>query len=186
MGLEIFLPSDLEFTYAAALHLTMANTLFPCGRDDQTCSQAAHSVLDEMISTGNKVAEARKGELIRIEGLFQKLADRVEQEGLQVLSLSNRGVSEVGRVNNGSQGELEGQGPVTETETDSQSSTRDTSHLFAEESVPASVDVLDQFGISPYEFISIANQIDHPEVSYGIFDTGLAWIEGRHITDSFV
>ncbi|KZF24974.1 Zn(II)2Cys6 transcription factor [Xylona heveae TC161] len=80
--LEGFLPFDLEFTYGSAVHLIMANTLFPNMIDGQnTYSQDAHSILDEIICKGNRVAEVRKQELIYLEGLFQQLATRVDRRG---------------------------------------------------------------------------------------------------------
>jgi proline utilization trans-activator len=64
--LDVFLPFDLEFIYAAALHLIMSSTLFPSSdAEEQRVAQAqAHTCLDNIISKGNKVAEVRKAELV--------------------------------------------------------------------------------------------------------------------------
>ncbi|KAF5856487.1 hypothetical protein ETB97_007289 [Aspergillus alliaceus] len=87
--LEMFLPYDLEFTYAAALHLAMANALFPQILHGQVYSKEAHSILEEMIENGNKIAEVRQTELAQLEGLFEELAAREKSQGLQPLTLSS-------------------------------------------------------------------------------------------------
>ncbi|KAL2793118.1 fungal-specific transcription factor domain-containing protein [Aspergillus keveii] len=92
--LETFLPFELEVTYGAALHLTMATTLFPLEVESQGQGQAqnfsadAHGILDEMIGKGNKLAAARKTELTHLESLFCELAARIERYGLQTLTLT--------------------------------------------------------------------------------------------------
>ena len=174
---ETFLPFDLEFAYAAALHLTMANSLFPSTADDQMYSQIAHSILDEMIFNGNKVAEARKVELIRIESLFRDLAKRVQQEGLQVLTLSGPEAGEVGLVYN-SHGEHQGQESVTGPEAGSHSTEGGIPQCFQEPSVPANVDALGHVGISSCEFLSILEEIDHPGIPYDVLYAGPEWLEG--------
>ncbi|GAB1196694.1 hypothetical protein APSETT444_005969 [Aspergillus pseudonomiae] len=172
--LETFLPFDLEFTYAAALHLTMANTLYPPGTNDDTYSKSAHSILDEMILCGNKVAEVRKDELRCIEGLFQEFAKRVQQEGLQVLTLSGRGLVEAGPDENPSQ-ECRGQTPATEPPTFTESSAQSPS---VNQSLTASVDPLDNvIGISSYEFLSIVDQIGGSEMPYVL--NGVQTLMGR-------
>ncbi|RAQ42956.1 hypothetical protein AFGD_010840 [Aspergillus flavus] len=179
--LETFLPFDLEFTYAAALHLTMANTLYPPGTNDDTYSKSAHSILDEMIMCGNKVAEVRKDELRCIEGLFQEFAKRVQQEGLQVLTLSGRGLAEAGPDENPSQ-ECRGQTPATEPPTFTESSAQSPS---INQSLTASVDPLDNvIGISSYEFLSIVDQIGGSEMPY-VLNAGLDWMDGGAIAYPF-
>ncbi|KAL3493276.1 fungal-specific transcription factor domain-containing protein [Aspergillus germanicus] len=89
--LETFLPFELEVTYGAALHLTMATTLFPLEVESQghhNFSADAHGILDEMIGKGNKLAAARKTELTHLESLFRELAARIERYGLQTLTLT--------------------------------------------------------------------------------------------------
>ncbi|KAL4942658.1 hypothetical protein BDV06DRAFT_235261 [Aspergillus oleicola] len=87
--LETFLSFDLELTYAAALHLTMANALFPSSPDNRVLySQRAHAILNELILYGNRVAEARQRELSRIESLFRQFSRQVKQQGLRHLTLS--------------------------------------------------------------------------------------------------
>ncbi|KAE8378157.1 fungal-specific transcription factor domain-containing protein [Aspergillus bertholletiae] len=179
--LETFLPFDLEFTYAAALHLTMANTLYTPGTNDTSYSKSAHSILDEMIMCGNKVAEVRKGELHCIEGLFHEFAKRVQQEGLQVLTLSGHGLAEAGPDENPSQ-ECRGQTPPTEPPTVTESTTQSPS---ANHSLTASVDALDNImGISSYEFLSIVDQIGGSEMHY-VLNSGQDWAEGDVIAYPF-
>lgn len=91
-------------TYAAALYLTLSNTLFfPSSTDpdtekdtdtDRTYSHAAHAILDELVLSGNRVAAARKRELSRIEALFDEFARRVQREGLRLLTLSDQGLTD--------------------------------------------------------------------------------------------
>ncbi|OJI96044.1 hypothetical protein ASPVEDRAFT_35372 [Aspergillus versicolor CBS 583.65] len=89
--LEVFLPFEMEVTYGAALHLMIANTLFPHSTDSTpgySWSHEAHSILDEMVSKGNMLAAARKTELSHLESLFKELAARIERAGLQALTLA--------------------------------------------------------------------------------------------------
>ncbi|KAJ5267540.1 hypothetical protein N7478_010348 [Penicillium angulare] len=60
MPSDAFLLYALEFTYAAAIHEAMANALFPQVDHGQSLSRQAHTILDVMISNGNRIAEARK------------------------------------------------------------------------------------------------------------------------------
>ncbi|KAH8691419.1 fungal-specific transcription factor domain-containing protein [Talaromyces proteolyticus] len=183
--LETFLSFDLELTYAAALHLTMANALFPSSSDDWSYSQVAHSILDEMILCGNRVAEARKGELSRIEGLFQELARRVEQEGLRILTLSDPGLAEVAPVNIPDEARPEDV-PVTEPTMVPRSSVRDNRPFSADPLAPANnIDSLDSIGISSYEFLSIVDQINNPGLPYEDLDVRPDWLAEEDITDSF-
>ncbi|KAL5341923.1 hypothetical protein BJX70DRAFT_10513 [Aspergillus crustosus] len=85
--LENFLPFDMEFTYGAALHITMAGALFPTVTESQNCVQDAYAILDQMIMRGNKLAAARKSELVQLEKLFTELAVRVERRGLEMMVL---------------------------------------------------------------------------------------------------
>ncbi|PYI07533.1 hypothetical protein BO78DRAFT_443093, partial [Aspergillus sclerotiicarbonarius CBS 121057] len=164
--LEVFLPFDLEFTYAAALHLTMGNTLFPPDTATQSYSPLAHQILDEMISRGNKVARLRKSELTRLEGLFQVLAERVKQEGLQTLTLPGTADPEndfLGErreitLTAGQDATPKGIGPF---------STPDT-HISND------MDILESIGISSYEFWSILGQIADADVAGGL-DAGEGW-----------
>ncbi|CRK22485.1 hypothetical protein BN1708_013425, partial [Verticillium longisporum] len=86
--LEVFLVFDLEFVYSAAIHLTMADALFPSVAEDaRGHSQAAHSIMDDMMAKGNKVAATRKADLTQLECLCRELAARTDARGLQTLTL---------------------------------------------------------------------------------------------------
>lgn len=175
-------------TYAAAIHLSMAHTLFPPSTDGQSHSQTAHAILDEMILCGNRVAEARKAELTRIEDLFGELTKRVQQEGLRTLTLSGREVADVVPA---AQAHLDenrsGGASVTGSELGVQSLVRDARALSADAEVQGQgqVDSLDIIGISSYEFLSIVDQIDNPGAPYGVFDGGTEWLAGEDLPESF-
>lgn len=155
---ETFLPFELEVAYGAALHLMMANTLFPHAVEGQTYSGEAHCVLDEMISKGNRLAAARKTELTHLEGLFRELATRIERYGLQTLTLTtpNRAGDETIFDSFHEQ-------HLDKTTTGAM---LDTDALHGEEGsspplhhLANGVERLDEIGISSYEFLSIIEQI---------------------------
>ncbi|KAB8263078.1 hypothetical protein BDV32DRAFT_136151 [Aspergillus pseudonomiae] len=156
--LEIFLPYDLEFTYAAALHLAMANAVFPRALDGQAYLEEAHRILDEMISNGNKVAEVRKAELVHLEMLFEELATRVKAQGLQPLTL---GVEEDG------DGETVTDIGVWDLPIPGDSLTSHPADMQM-----SSVELLNNIGISSSDFLYIVDQIGNPDVSYSILDLG--------------
>lgn len=164
----------------------MANTLFPSSTDDQSYSQAAHSILNEMILCGNRVAEVRKDELVRIESLFSELAKRVEQEGLRTLTLSGREVADTTALVPRSYSD-EGETSLTEP---AEAIVRDVNTnaqrgLSAEPSDQGIGDSLDLVGISSCEFLSIVDQIDNPGIPYGIFEAGSEWLAGENLPESF-
>jgi hypothetical protein len=84
---DVFLPFDLEFIYGAALHMVMASSLFPGVTDGQGYVQQAHSIFDDMIGKGNKLAQGHRAELAHLETLFQELTRQSEQQGLETLTL---------------------------------------------------------------------------------------------------
>ncbi|KAJ5585102.1 fungal-specific transcription factor domain-containing protein [Penicillium hispanicum] len=182
--LETFLPFELELTYAAALHLTMADALFPSSIDDHSYSQAAHSILDEMIICGNRVAGARKGELGRIEGLFQELSRRVEQEGLRTLTLSDPGLTDTTNISipEAQPGVI----PMMEPDLGLGSSAQEERQFSIGPSGPTIIGSLDSIGISSNEFLSIVDQINNPGIPYGVLDVRPDWLSEEDIADSFV
>ncbi|OBT81970.1 hypothetical protein VE02_09318 [Pseudogymnoascus sp. 03VT05] len=168
--LELFLPFDLEFTYGAAIHLAMANALFPNLEDGKTYGRQAHSILNEMVSKGNKVAQMRKSELSHLETLFDELAKHVERRGLQPLSLSVPPETEIELGNISCEDEHGGPYPAH---------TEPTVVPMAKEDPPLSPqlylgttnhDFLDNIGISSYEFLSIMDQMGNPDDYYGVLD----------------
>ncbi|KAE8330613.1 hypothetical protein BDV39DRAFT_212915 [Aspergillus sergii] len=169
--LEIFLPYDLEFTYAAALHLAMANAVFPQALDGQAYLEEAHWILDEMISNGNKVAEARKAELVHLETLFEELAARAKSQGLQPLTLTSptgaEAVPQTQRVEEDGKGET-----VTDIGVWDLPILGDSLTSHPADMQMSSVELLDNIGISSSDFLYIVDQIGNPDVSYSILDLG--------------
>ncbi|KAL3485509.1 hypothetical protein BJX62DRAFT_242865 [Aspergillus germanicus] len=204
---ETFLSFDLELTYAAALHLTMANALFPPSPETRLLySQKAHAILNELILYGNRVAEARQRELSRIESLFLQFSNQVEEQGLRPLTLhesvalnsSNNNTTT--NTNNpqlhsnlqGAETTITGR-PQTDPEREigllletpaSSASQPSNSHnnLPLEADSPSAGNPVgldsDSFGISSYEFLSIVDQITNPVLAYGELDTRPEWLAG--------
>ena len=157
------MPFDLEFTYGAAIHLALANALFPQLEDCPTFNQLAHSILDEMVSKGNRVAEMRKAELTHLQTLFDELASRAEWRALQTLALSAPAIAEPPVQDTIC---VDGQGgaylspaepPEMPTPVDIQASSAHL-HLGMENN-----DFLGNVGISSYEFLSIVDQMGDPD-----------------------
>ncbi|KAL3490254.1 hypothetical protein BJX62DRAFT_252068 [Aspergillus germanicus] len=192
LGVETFLPFDMEFTYGAALHIAMAGVLFPSVTESQQTSlQDAYCILDQMIDKGNKLASARKSELIQLETLFRDLAGRIERRGMEMLVLplplppgpmpSDGGIGQdaaTGNAHTEPQDAVLSPAPVAldsahGAETLALSMTADPGSGSPSEMVhdSANVDFLDSIGISSYEFFSLVNQIGNPE-SY-VLDPGL-------------
>lgn len=148
----------MEVTYGAALHLMMANSLFPDATDKHSYSEEAHGILDEMIFKGNRLAAARKTELAHLEGLFGELTLRVERYGLQTLSLTtpehlqNEIESVVPHIQ-----AFPSVDPNSDFHSSDISGCLDPSLSLAHPG--GGVELLDDMGISSYEFLSIIEQI---------------------------
>ncbi|KAL4799571.1 hypothetical protein BDV19DRAFT_400798 [Aspergillus venezuelensis] len=183
---EVFLPFDMEFTYAAAMHVMMAGALFPNVMEAQEFNyvRAAYEILDTMISRGNRLADARKSELVQLEMLFRELAGLIERRGMETLVLPpapamsdstvpapeyflrlgmENHVSDDATAAGGSASSL----PVSGTDTipgltTGSSATGDPGSPSALAQAP-NLDFLDSIGISSYEFFSLVDQIGHPE-----------------------
>ncbi|KAL4862198.1 hypothetical protein BDV12DRAFT_207373 [Aspergillus spectabilis] len=174
--LEVFLPFDMEFTYGAAMHVTMAGALFPNVADSQNCIKDAYAILDQMIQRGNKLAAARKSELVQLEKLFQELSARVERRGLETMILPESGLVEAAPH------------PADNSHIVQLDQHDDASSLLGAETIPLSLagdasspsvlaqapnlDFLDSIGISSYEFFSLVNQIGHPESLHVLGEEG--------------
>ncbi|KAE8408672.1 hypothetical protein BDV37DRAFT_295264 [Aspergillus pseudonomiae] len=169
--LEIFLPYDLEFTYAAALHLAMANAVFPQALDGQAYLEEAHRILDEMISNGNKVAEVRKAELVHLEMLFEELATRVKAQGLQPLTLVSPAGAEAVPQAQGVEEDGDGE-TVTDIGVWDLPIPGDSLTSHPADMQMSSVELLNNIGISSSDFLYIVDQIGNPDVSYSILDLG--------------
>ncbi|RAH71354.1 Zn(II)2Cys6 transcription factor [Aspergillus aculeatinus CBS 121060] len=170
--LEVFLPYDLEFTYSAAIHLAMAQALFPLDPNEHGTRgiQNAHSILSEMASKGNRLAENRSRELVYLEGLFAELAKRIERRGLLTLSLWNSPQQQQHQPDSG--GKESGEPIVPGHEAGAPGG---EDPFWSSPSAPtpttSNLELLDNIGISSYEFLSIVEQIGRQEY-HSILDTG--------------
>jgi hypothetical protein len=168
---EVFLLYDLEFTYGAAIHLAMANALFPQEFDGKALSEKAHGILNGMISNGNRVAEVRRDELVYLESLFQELSLRAESCGLQPLTLCTPYGPEgpMNLVNPVQQWQehIDESGMLTLPTTPGYPQSPEITNM----QVP-SVEFLDSIGISSAEFFGIVDQIGDTGMPYGILDDG--------------
>ncbi|RAL16619.1 Zn(II)2Cys6 transcription factor [Aspergillus homomorphus CBS 101889] len=167
--LEVFLPYDLEFTYSAAIHLAMAQALFPLDPNEYGTRgiENAHSILDEMASKGNRLAENRSKELVYLEGLFGELAARIERRGLSTLTL---------KASTSTAAPLPPPPPVyAPVPHDPGSGGEPMDPFWSSPSAPtpntSNMELLDNIGISSYEFLSIVEQIGRQEY-HSILDTG--------------
>lgn len=170
---EVFLPFELEYAYGAAVHLTMANAIFPSTSDlDRLVHiQQAHSILDEMIQKGNSVAEVRKAELVHLEWLFEQFATRVSQQDFQRrrLSASIEAIMDPAAIN------------VAATEPDlvSMTTLSESQALISPfPDTPDNTEFLQSIGISSEDFLSIAEQMDSQSQDgfpYSTMDLGQFW-----------
>ncbi|KAL4988818.1 hypothetical protein BDW68DRAFT_176487 [Aspergillus falconensis] len=184
--LEVFLPFDMEFTYAAALHITMASALFPniTESQDYIDIQDAYAILDQMVARGNRLAGARKTELVQLETLFRELSGRIERRGLETLILPCPTQSE--------QGGAAAAEYIARMDSDEDVNVGGLAVSAGGEAIPLSMpgspsvlngagaavqapnmDILDSIGISSYEFFSLVNQIG-PE-SVNVLDGAEEW-----------
>lgn len=161
------MPFELEFAYGAAIFLTMTRTLFPHVADGEACSNSAHSILNEMISKGNKLAQVRKSDLIQIESLFGELSAQVERHGLQTLTLSTPENEYPDTSYQADQGIPSVPTPQSlallatgDSEFSASALEQDTRNL----------DILDNIGISSYEFFSIVDQMENQD-NFSILDS---------------
>ncbi|KAL4735028.1 hypothetical protein BDV11DRAFT_212343 [Aspergillus similis] len=179
--LEVFLPFDMEFTYAAALHITMASALFPniTESQDYIDIQDAYAILDQMVARGNRLAGARKSELVQLETLFRELSAKIERRGLETLILPCPAQSEHAeyftRMDGGEDvnvGELAGAAEAIPLSMPGSPSVLNGAGAGVQ---APNMDFLDSIGISSYEFFSLVNQIA-PE-SVNVLEAGEEWDE---------
>lgn len=153
----------------------MANTLFPRASDSQASSQEAHSILDEMIYKGNRVAAARKAELTHLEMLFRELAARIERRGLPTLTLSSPVQNQNDEMGNAPTDEQQEEVMTADHVAAALSMAADAScsPSVLPPMMPSGLEFLDTIGISSYEFTSIVNQMSNPG-SHSVFDPAQA------------
>lgn len=167
----MFLPYDLEFTYASSLYLAIANALFPRVVDGQAYNQRAHLILDEMICKGNKIAEVRKAQLSHLDSLLLELTVRAESQGFQSLTLSSPRLPGTRTEGNPGVEEQQQEGePVADQDTVGASLAGPSQSTDAQ--LPSDIEFLNDIGISSYEFYSIVDQITNSDLPYSILDSG--------------
>ncbi|GKZ28926.1 hypothetical protein AbraIFM66950_001884 [Aspergillus brasiliensis] len=180
--LDVFLPFDMEFTYGAAMHIAMAGAVFPnvTEGENENCMSDVHCILDQMIQRGNKLAAARKSELVQLEKLFQEVAERIERRGLETLTLPTSLAAAPPQSELGSEYFIAGRVGQPHDSADptacpvSLTSVPGSPSLLAQ---APSLGFLDSIGISSYEFFSLVNQIGQTE-GCSVLDAGAASWDG--------
>ena len=66
----------------------MACTLFPAEAHHRQYLDQAHTILDQMIGRGNRIARARKNELNCLDKLCDEFVNQTDQRGFQTLILA--------------------------------------------------------------------------------------------------
>ncbi|KAH8202817.1 hypothetical protein TruAng_002980 [Truncatella angustata] len=177
--LEAFLPFDIEFTFAAALHLTMASTLFPQVINYAEYQQSSHLILDDLMMRGNRIASARRAELAHLEQLCQALTAQIQRQGHQTLHLQSQDMNILTTIvaeRSTSGGVALHRGRAEENNLASiapnASADRSSFGMALESGYPLSgeqngtsitMDFLSDIGISSEEFNNIVQQIGDPE-----------------------
>lgn len=77
--LDVFVPFDLESTFACAFVLSLMSTLPSVPAQDIFYVDKSFAILNYMIQRGNRVAEYRKGELENLFGFLEALRNNPEQ-----------------------------------------------------------------------------------------------------------
>lgn len=147
----------------------MATTLFPHAAEGQSYSTEAHAILDEMIYKGNRLATARKAELIHLEGLFRELGARIERRGLPTLTLASP-EQNVTSLTQDAEEDMTLTDPATMTPPMIGDPSCSPSAL---PPIASNLEFLENIGISSDEFLSIVNQIGNP-ISHSALDAGQA------------
>ena len=158
--LDAFLPYDVEFTFGAALNLTMVKTVFPDVVDYHTCHEMAHQTLDDLVCRGNRVACARRAELFHLEDICHELILRDQQQELPALQLLGiePHVVNAGREQSGDHE------PTFSAEDELHflahgSGASQTIDIVSHVQPTSDMELLDYVGISSEEFHSIVQQI---------------------------
>ncbi|ATY65318.1 C6 transcription factor [Cordyceps militaris] len=158
--LDSFLPYDVEFTFGAALNLTMANAVFPGVVDYEICHGMSHQILDDLVARGNRVALARRSELSHLEDLCHELISRGNQQGLATLQLlgPEPQMIDIGRRSSGNNDVMDESHPLTSDMDMSQ-----TMHLLPHTHPMRDSEFLENIGISSEDFLSIVEGMGGPD-----------------------
>ncbi|KAJ5414180.1 hypothetical protein N7509_000807 [Penicillium cosmopolitanum] len=164
--LETFLPFDLEFTFSAALYLTIAHAVFQFDNEEQHHTETAHRIFEQLVSGGNRVAEVRIAELTHMQFLFQEFSKRIEQQGAQSLTLSNAPEKSV----SSGMDIVEEQGNPAALEWSTASEEDSESFSLTQDPLAQGPYCLEAIGISSNEFLAIVDQISAHDIAHGILD----------------
>ncbi|KAF6830286.1 hypothetical protein CPLU01_07461 [Colletotrichum plurivorum] len=167
--IEVFMPFDLEYAYGAAIHLTIANALFPsaAGVDVPTHSLEAHAILDDMVLKGNAVADVRRAELVHLEFLFAEFSMRAAEPGVRPVQPESAPAEAPA-----------GDSVAVASEPDLVSLTTlsESQSLFCPSKTPNNAEFLDSVGISSDDFLSILEQMgSQDDPPFTILDLGQFW-----------
>lgn len=180
MNIETFLPFDLEFTFSAALHLTIACTLFQFENTEQHHTETAHRIFEHLVSGGNRVAEVRKTELIHIQFLFQEFSNRIEPQGVQSLDLFGR-IEDQASPGRGfdceEQSEFLGESSMALEWPTTPEENMGSASLTRELLAPGQYS-LEAIGISSNEFLNIVDQISTQDLTHGMWGPQPEWLVG--------
>lgn len=137
----------------------MARALFPGVLDYSECRQSAHQILGYLIGRGNRVARARKSELLHLESLFEKLVAQVQQQGHQTLHLSSFPGTDADFARRGEEGQ---DGPPGVYH-DPQAMDIGPDPNLTYPRMTGEIGLFDELGISSEAFLSIVQQMGDPE-----------------------
>lgn len=138
----------------------MASALFPKEAEGRNYREEAHAILDDMIGKGNRVADARKKDLVYLEHLFDNFIQRFNEEGAAALTLFDSEDIEsmlipeeagepVNAINGGGLG----------SQLTPNSAVMQPQILPLDSGPSLGVDLLGSMGISSYDFYSIVDEI---------------------------
>lgn len=175
LQLETFLPFDLEFTFSAALHLTIAHALFQFDATERHHTGTAYQIFEQLVSCGNRVAQVRRAELMHMQFLFREFSSRIEQQGMQSLTLGNvpesQGSSGMASIGDGEMELSHADSAKLERPTVSEEDTE--SFEMIQDPLMQSIDCLEAIGISSNEFLAIVDQISTQDLNYKMWDPQL-------------
>lgn len=140
----------------------MATSLFPKETEGRWYRHEAHTILDDMIKRGNRVAEARKKELLYLETIFDAFTERINREGAAPLTLfDQQDVCSSMMPRDEDVDEFCGAESMAGQSSRSTSANFEMQHrlLVSSPAPPIGLDLSDTMGISSFDFYSIVEQM---------------------------
>lgn len=175
--LETFLPFDLEFAFSAALHLTIAYALFHSEPAENPHTRTAQKIFQQLVSGGNKVAEARRADLMHIQYLLQEFSNRTEKQGMKSLrSLDGPFEHASPNIDDDRQGTSLSRMDSTALNWPLGPADDSSTFELTQEPLLQGIDCLEAIGISSNEFLSIVDQIGAQDVPHDIWDPPPTWM----------